>query len=355
VDGVLRDILPVPAAKASHIVSRIKVMAGMNITERRLPQDGHISARMMDGVPRDIRVGSSPTINGERLVLRIMPDLKELTSLNSLGFFDDQMQVVSNLLSIPYGLILVVGPVGAGKTTTLYSLLRELNQPDRSVVTIEDPVERRIAGANQIQIDPKTGLDFVTALRGVLRQDPNLMCIGEIRDPETARIACRAAMTGVTVLSTLHANDTASAVDVLRNFGIPTMAIADALRGVISQRLIRRIAPDFRQECVPTDVEKRLLKIDAEDTTTRIFRGTPNDANFQTGYSGRTAVFEVMEVNSAIREAIYDDSPTYKIAEVACSQGMITREDAGRRVVRDGVTSVEELRRLLSDTQLTQR
>ena len=248
IDGMLRDIIPIGSAKANHIISRIKVLAGMNITERRLPQDGRISSQTMDGVPRDIRVGSSPTINGERLVLRMMPDNDEYSSLDDLGLFDDQREVVQSLMSIPYGLILIVGPVGSGKTTTLYNLLRELNRPGESVVTIEDPVERRLPGANQIQVNAKAGLDFVTALRGVLRQDPNIMCIGEIRDRETAQIACRAAMTGVIVLSTLHANDTASAVDVLRQFDIPPLAIADSLRGVITQRLLRRIDPDFRQE-----------------------------------------------------------------------------------------------------------
>ena len=349
IDGMLRDILPIAAAKANHIISRIKVLAGMNITERRIPQDGRITSTMMDGVPRDIRVGSSPTINGERLVLRMMPDSNEFASLDSLGFFDDQREIIQSLLSIPYGLILVVGPVGSGKTTTLYSLLRELNRPGESVVTIEDPVERRLPGANQIQVNAKSGLDFVTALRGTLRQDPNVLCIGEIRDRETAQIACRAAMTGVIVLSTLHANDTASAVDVLRQFDIPAMGIADSLRGVITQRLLRRIDNNFREEHTTDEEEQRLLNI---DSPAQVFTGIPDDSNFQTGYSGRIAVFESMAVNPAVRDAIFRGEPTYRIAEVAQSEGMISLEDAGRRRVLDGTTSIAEFRRLLSDTQL---
>jgi len=241
VDGVLQDILPIPAEKASILMSRIRVMAGMDITDRRLPRDGAIPAEKFAGLPRDIRVGSSLTVKGERLVLRLMPDSENLSSLSSLGFYDDQFAAVRRLLAAPYGLFLVVGPVGSGKSTTVFSMLGALNSPEKSVVTIEDPVERRIPGANQIQVDVKTGLTFVTALRGTLRQDPDIMAIGEIRDAETAQIACRAATSGVLVLSTLHANNTAGAVDVLRGFGISSAAIADCLRGVISQRLVRKV------------------------------------------------------------------------------------------------------------------
>ena len=207
VDGTLQDILPIPADKAAVLLSRIRVMASMDITDRRRPSDGAISADRFPGLPRDIRVGSTPTINGERLVLRLMPDAEQLNNLTSLGFYDDQLSAVRTLLDAPYGLMLVVGPVGSGKSTTVHSLLKELNSPEKSVVTIEDPVERRIPGINQIQIDTKTGLTFVNALRGTLRQDPNMICVGEIRDPETAQIACRAATTGVLVVSTLHANN----------------------------------------------------------------------------------------------------------------------------------------------------
>ncbi len=353
VDGVLRDIIPVPKAKAATFVSRIKVLAGMDVTDKRLPQDGHVTSQRLDGVPRDIRVGSSPTIYGERLVLRLMPDPGQLTSLESLGLLNDQLRNVQKLLEVPYGLLLIVGPVGAGKTTTLYSLLKELNQPDRSVVTIEDPVERRIPGANQIQVDVKSGLTFVKALRGVLRQDPNVMCVGEIRDPETAQIACRAAMTGVLVLSTLHANDTASAVDVLRQFGLPSMAIADSLRGVISQRLVRRICVDDREPLPVDDTVRQLLQLPHDAAPPTVYRGIPRDDNFQTGYSGRIAVFETMAVTGGIRDAIHRNQAAYEIMQVAREEGMLTLEDSARRQVLAGVTSIEELKRVIVDTTMT--
>ncbi|MEO2018314.1 MAG: GspE/PulE family protein [Fuerstiella sp.] len=352
VDGTLQDILPIPAEKAAVLLSRIRVMAGMDITDRRRPSDGAISADRHPGLLRDIRVGSTPTINGERLVLRLMPDPEELNNLTSLGFYDDQLSAIKSLLDAPYGLLLVVGPVGSGKSTTVHSLLKELNSPEKSVVTIEDPVERRIPGTNQIQIDTKTGLTFVNALRGTLRQDPNIISIGEIRDGETAQIACRAATTGVLVLSTLHANNTASAVDVLRGFGIPSMAIADCLRGVISQRLVRKVCDESREEIEPDDEARRLLHMDEHDHETRIVQGISTDANFNSGYSGRTAVFETMLASHDVRNAIGNNTPAYEIQQVARSGGMISLEDATRRKVFDRITSVNELRRIIGDTQL---
>ena len=289
VDGILQDILPIPTDKAAVLLSRIKIMAGMDISDRRLPQDGAISSAKNEGLPRDIRVSSAPTVYGERLVLRLMPDPEVFNDLTSLGLFDDQLGAMHQLVNAPYGLLLVVGPVGSGKSTTVYSLLKELNSPEKSVVTIEDPVERRVPGANQIQVDTKTGLTFPTALRGVLRQDPNIISIGEIRDAETAHIACRAATTGVLVLSTLHANNTSSAIDVLRSFGIPSMAIADCLRGVVSQQLVRKVCEKSREEFSPSEEERHMLGLD-EHSDERLARGIPSDTNFNTGYSGRTAV-----------------------------------------------------------------
>lgn len=356
VDGVLQDILPIPNDKAAILLSRIKVMAGMDISDKRLPQDGAISSETHNGLPRDIRVGSSPTVNGERLVLRMMPDPDDLSDLSSLGLFDDQLEAVNNLKASPYGLMLVVGPVGSGKSTTVYSLLNEINSTEKSVVTIEDPVERRIPGANQIQVDPRTGLTFVTSLRGVLRQDPDVICIGEIRDAETAHIACRAATTGVLVLSTLHANNAASAVDVLRGYGVSSMTIADCLRGVISQRLIRCICQDNIQEYTPDGEERALLGLESENEI-RIARGIANDANFSSGYSGRTAVVETMVISDSIRQAIGRNEPAYRLQELAESDGMTTMKTATRRHVLEKQTSVEEYMRIVSDSErfLTER
>jgi type II secretory ATPase GspE/PulE/Tfp pilus assembly ATPase PilB-like protein len=348
IDGALQDIVQVPAAKALHILSRIKVLGGMDITDRRLPQDGHIAAAQLTGLPRDVRVGSSPTIHGERLVLRLMPDATEFVAPESLGFTTEQMQDVNSLLGAPYGLLLVVGPVGAGKTTTVYSLLSRLNQPDRSIVTIEDPVERRIPGANQIQVDPKTGLLFTNALRGVLRQDPNIISIGEIRDAETAQIACRAATTGVLVLSTLHANNTASAIDVLRNFGISSMTIAECLRGVIAQRLIRTVTTDAQEEYAAPSEECRLLGMSAESPP-QLIRGIPTEQNFYTGFRGRTAVFETMPIKSSLRNAINEGLPAYRLREQAIAEGLTTLEGSARSLVLEKRTAVSELRRLIHD------
>lgn len=349
VDGVLQDILPIPAEKAAMLISRIRVMAGMDITERRLPKDGAIPADAFPGLPRDIRVGSSLTVKGERLVLRLMPDSSRLSSLAQLGFYDDQLAAAGRLLGAPYGLLLVVGPVGSGKSTTVYSMLSELNSTEKSVVTIEDPVERRLAGVNQIQIDVKTGLTFVTALRGTLRQDPDILMIGEIRDAETAQIACRAATSGVLVLSTLHANNTAGAVDVLRGFGISSAAIADCLRGVISQRLVRKVCETSRETVVADETARRLLGVKGPEPV-EIVKGIPTDMNFRTGYSGRTAVFEIMELTDAIQDAIHGGEPSYRIRQVAINDGMISLEDSTRRKVIDKVTSIPELERVMSDT-----
>lgn len=348
IDGALQDIVQVPVAKALHILSRIKVLAGMDITDRRLPQDGHIAAAQVTGLPRDVRVGSSPTIHGERLVLRLMPDATEFVAPESLGFTTAQMQDVNSLLGAPYGLLLVVGPVGSGKTTTVYSLLSRLNQADKSIVTIEDPVERRISGANQIQVDPKTGLLFTNALRGVLRQDPNIISIGEIRDAETAQIACRAATTGVLVLSTLHANNTASAIDVLRNFGVSSMTIADCLRGVIAQRLVRTVAADAREEYAATSEECCLLGVPIESPP-QLVRGIPTEQNFYTGFHGRTAVFETMPLTASLRNSIHDGLPAYRLREQAIAEGLTTLEASARSLVLEKKTSVSELRRLIHD------
>ncbi|HUQ68101.1 MAG TPA: ATPase, T2SS/T4P/T4SS family, partial [Planctomycetaceae bacterium] len=213
VDGMLHDVLQLPPEMMSQVVSRVKLMAGMDITERRFSQDGHITSAVLKH-QRDVRVGSGPTLYGERLVLRLMPDNSTYTKLEELGLDDEQTATIKRCLKLPYGMVLSVGPVGSGKSTTMYSCLEVLNQPGRSLVTIEDPVERRCDGINQVQIEPRIEFNFVEALRGILRQDPDVVMVGEIRDSETAHIAIRAGLTGVRVLSTLHANDTASCIDV---------------------------------------------------------------------------------------------------------------------------------------------
>ncbi len=349
VDGRLQDIVPIPATAGNNVLSRIKITAGMDITERRVPQDGHILAQQFDGIARDIRVSSLPTVHGERLTLRMMPDADEFIRLEDLGLLADQVAMVRNFLACPYGLVLIVGPVGAGKSTTLFSLLRELNSSDRSLVTIEDPVERLLPGANQIQVQNKTGLTFAVALRGVLRQDPDVLGIGEIRDAETAAIACQAAMTGVLVLSTLHAGSAASALAVLRQFGVPSTVLGDGLRGIVSQRLVRRVSVDAREEYLPDDQTIARFGLPRGQ---RVVRGVPADNNFQTGYSGRVGAFEILPASAAVRDAIDRQASTDEIKQIAVREGMTALEDSVRRRVQEQITSLEELERIRLDLQL---
>jgi type II secretory ATPase GspE/PulE/Tfp pilus assembly ATPase PilB-like protein len=347
-DGILHDVLTIEPVLAPQVISRIKLMAGMDITERRLAQDGHISNAVLRN-RRDIRVGSGPTIHGERLVLRLMPDHLTLASLDTLGFEPEQLEIVRRAISAPYGLVLSVGPVGCGKSTTMYACLGLLNDPGRSLVTIEDPVERRITGVNQIQIEPRINFGFVEALRGVLRQDPDVMMVGEIRDPETAHIAARAGLSGVRVLSTMHASDTGAVIDVFREFNVPPMFVADSLNAVIAQRLFRKVCTESREYYAPDDLTARILKIPHEQMEhVKLVRGVPADANFHTGYFGRTGVFEVLEITDEIRRMILDGKSGDEISEAGLRRGMLTLEDAAIKKVMAGITSVEEMHHVLS-------
>ncbi|MDA0918414.1 MAG: GspE/PulE family protein [Planctomycetota bacterium] len=346
VDGMLHDVLQLPKKLTAQVISRLKIMAGMDITERRAAQDGHISKSVIKH-QRDIRVGGGPTIYGERLVLRLMPDEQSFTRLDELGFEPEQLEKVKKLVEVPYGVFLSVGPVGSGKSTTVYSALTKRNRPTESVVTIEDPVERQMEGINQIQIDAKIGFTFVKCLRGVLRQDPDVMMVGEIRDPETAQIAVRAGLTGVTVLSTLHANDSLAVIDVFREFGVSPMFIVDALKCIIAQRLIRKICPHCREEYTPDAAAVAALKLsDAEAAATKLVRGKGCDHCFSTGYSGRTGVFEVLTFSSELRQAILGADGKVDLRSVAVQSGLLTLEDAARRKVLRGETTVEELLQL---------
>ncbi|MFN8709338.1 MAG: GspE/PulE family protein [Planctomyces sp.] len=343
VDGLLHEIVRLPTTAMQPIIQRIKLMANMDIAERRLAQDGHI-ARSMLNQPRDIRIGSGPTIYGERLVLRLMPDEAAFTRLDDLGMEPDQIETLRRVLKSPYGLILVVGPVGCGKSTSVYSFLQEISTPQKSIVTIEDPVERRNEGICQIQVEPKIDFHFADALRCVLRQDPNVMMVGEIRDAETAQIACRSALTGVLVLSTIHANNTASAIDVLQGFGVPRMFIADGLRCVLSQRLLLKVCQKHREVYHPDEAACRMLEIDpSQAQSVNLVRGLPADSNFHTGFSGRTSIFEIMEVSKPIRQAILRGDSAIEIAEIAHREGMKSLSDAARNKVLSGVTSIDQM------------
>lgn len=348
VDGLLHDVVNLPKALTANVVSRLKLMADMDITEKRVSQDGHISNTAIKG-QRDVRIGSGPTIYGERLVLRLMPNSTDFAEMADLGLHPEQIKTIVEHLNAPYGMVLSVGPVGSGKTTTIYSCLRYLNTSTSSVTTIEDPVERRIDGANQIQVDPKIDFNFVDALRGVLRQDADVMMVGEIRDPETAHISVRAGLTGINVLSTMHANDTAGTIDVFRELGVPPMFIADSVNCIISQRLIRKVCPKSRETYNPDASECALLGIDPNEAgSVKLVRGIPSDENFHTGFSGRTGIFEVMPITREVREAILQGKSHGELMDVAIKAGMQTLEQSARKKVLAGITSVSELHRVMA-------
>jgi type II secretory ATPase GspE/PulE/Tfp pilus assembly ATPase PilB-like protein len=346
VDGMLHDVLTVPPALAPQMVSRVKLMAGINITEKRLPQDGHISGQFL-GQQRDVRAGSGPTTFGERIVMRLMPDSTRLRRLEELGLDAEQNEQLRGFLRRPHGMILAAGPVGSGKSTTVYNCLELVNDPVKSVVTIEDPVERRVLGVNQIQIEPKIGLGFVEALRGVLRQDPNVVMIGEIRDPETAHIGVRAARTGMLVLSTLHANDAAAAIGVFRDFDVPMMLLADTLQVVLSQRLLRKVCPHCKTDVVADPAAREILGLGSGEGEVRLARGSGCDACFQTGYLGRTGVFELLGVDDELRHGLYAGLPRDELLKIARAKGMRSLVNTATRKVLDGITTVEEMTRVL--------
>ncbi len=348
VDGMLHDVLQLPSNLIGQVMSRLKLMAGMDITERRFAQDGHISKAVIKQ-HRDIRVGSGPTVCGERLVLRLMPDDQVLTGLHELGLEPDQLARVRQAVEIPYGVVMAVGPVGSGKSTTLYGCLTQRNRPTESILTIEDPVERRLEGVVQVQVDPKIDFSFVKALRGVLRQDPDVLMIGEIRDPESAHIAVRAGLTGVTVFTTLHASDSVAAMDVLREFDIPPMFLVDGLKCVIAQRLLRKVCSHCREEHPVDSLAAQILKLSPEEAASqKLARGKGCDFCFHTGYAGRTGVYEVLAISSELRQAILRNDGQDDLRRIAIDAGLVTLEQSGRLKVLRGETTVEELLSLVS-------
>lgn len=352
VDGMLHDVLQVPPEQSLQMVSRVKLMAEMDIAEKRLAQDGHISRRFLDE-QRDVRVGSGPTTFGERLVLRLMPDSGSFKRFDELGLDPEQIAILRRYVGLPYGMILSAGPVGSGKSTTIYSCLELLNDPTKSLVTIEDPVERRVPGVNQIQIEPRIGFGFVDALRGVLRQDPNVVMIGEIRDPETAHIGVRAARTGVLVLSTLHAQDAAASFDVFRDFGIPPMFIADSLQAVIAQRLLRKVCQHCRTSVVADEAARQVLGVEDSPGDVLLWRGNGCDACFQTGYLGRTGVYEIIGVDEELKHSLIAGAPRQELLAISRARGMQSLLASAARRVVDGTTSIEEMHRVLLSDPLT--
>jgi len=337
IDGKLYEIPP--PAKHLHlpIISRIKIISKLDIAEKRLPQDGSFLVKLQD-LPIDIRVSSIPTIYGEKIVLRILDRSKVVLDLNQLGFDSKQLEQMRKAMSSPYGLIFLTGPTGSGKTTTLYAMLNEMRGPTKNILTIEDPVEYKLDGINQVQIKPEIGLTFAAALRSFLRQDPDIMLVGEVRDLETAQICIRSALTGHLVLSTLHTNDAPSAVNRLMDIGIEPYMLAPSLIMVVAQRLIRKLCPDCKEAYEPVGAELRNVKIKSE----LIYRAKGCPSCNHTGYRGRMCVAEVMVVNDQIQEQINLRSPFQKIREIARQTGMLTFFDMAVKKAETGVTSLEE-------------
>ena len=349
IDGILHDIMSPPRSLHMAIISRIKIMSNMNIAERRLPQDGRIKVQVHS---REVnfRVSTIPAINGESAVLRILDPAQIMLDLKSIGFSKYNLEKYQELIEKPNGILLVTGPTGSGKSTTLYATLNILNSVEKKIMTIEDPVEYRLDGINQLQAKPKIGLTFAAGLRSFLRQDPDIMLVGEIRDKETADIAIQSALTGHLVLSTLHTNDAPSSVVRLIDMGVEPFLISSSVIGVIAQRLVRKICTYCKKEIPINDEVKKVMeefKISPDEM--KIFHGEGCQHCKGTGYKGRTAIFELMIINESIREMIYKNATLSEIRETAIKKnGMITLKEDGLRNIIQGITTIEEVVRTTS-------
>ena len=343
IDGLLHEVKPPPRHLQDAIASRLKIMAGMNIAERFVPQDGHIDFPTPLGKV-DLRVATAPTVYGESIVLRILDAKAALYSLDTLGLDADRLNRLKTMLETPHGIVLVTGPTGSGKTTTLYAALQHIFSPALKIITIEDPVEYRLDGVNQMPVNRKRGLTFSDGLRAILRQDPDVVMIGEIRDRETADIAIRAALTGHLVFSTLHTNDAAGAVTRLTDMGVEPFLIASSLRGVLAQRLVRRVCPECRREMTPSDALVRRMGHRADEAGTW-YEGAGCRACRNVGYRGRMGVFELLTVEPAVREAINRRDDASRI-RAALGEGHVTMSEDGYRKAAAGQTTLEEVLRV---------
>jgi type IV pilus assembly protein PilB len=341
IDGILHDVMSIPMEVQHAVLSRIKIMSDMDITETRHPQDGHIGLGVHD-TEYDIRVATLPTILGERIVLRLLDQSSVLSGIHDLGLELEDEKTLRNLISQPYGMILVTGPTGSGKTTTLYAALNQKNVMTDSIVTLEDPVEYQFSGINQVQIDTDIEVTFAKTLRAALRQDIDVLLVGEIRDADTARTAIRAAMTGHLVFSTLHTNDAPEAIATLRNMGVPSYLIASALTAVIAQRLVRKICSQCKTSFLPS---KSLLKeIGLPESTKKLYRGKGCEACYQTGCKGRTGVFEILDITPDMRRMIGGDEP---IERIVATTKFRTMADQCRMKVKEGIIAPEEFVRTI--------
>lgn len=347
IDGILRGAIDVPLSAQQEVVSHIKIMADMDISERRLPQDGHMITRH-DGKQYDLRVSSLPAIGGEKIVIRILDRDAHKWSIDEIVSDPEDSKKFRSLVSNPHGMVLLTGPTGCGKTTTLYALLQLLNTPERNIVTVEDPVEYRLEGITQVQVKPIAGSTFASALRSIVRQDPDIILVGEIRDLETAEIAVSAALTGHLVLSTLHTNDAVGAISRLLNLGIPSFLVASALLGAAAQRLIRVSCRQCRKAYQPSEDELQYLPdASCPEAKKELYRGAGCNNCFHTGYHGRKSIYEILSISPEIRRMVIHGSNDDAIKAQGIKEGMRTLHDSAVGEVLNGVTTLDELMRVV--------
>jgi len=344
IDGNMQEMRDPPKRLQSSIISRIKIMSNISIAEKRLPLDGRISLATVDGPTLDLRVSTVPTIHGESVVMRILDKKNLMLGLPELGFFADDQLILERVINYADGIFLVTGPTGSGKSTTLYACLNMINKPDRKLITVEDPVEYQLAGVNQVAVNTDIGMTFAAALRAMLRQAPNIIMVGEIRDVETASIAINASLTGHLVFSSLHTNDAPSAITRLVDMGVKPFLVSSSIRAVLAQRLIRKICPDCKQPYTPTDVELRALNLSTSNLAeARFSKGHGCDRCRGTGYRGRAGIFEIFVVDDEMRHLINEGVPVSKIRQRARDLGMRTLREDGIRKVVSGMTTPEEV------------
>jgi len=346
IDGQLHSILKIPGDLKDSVVSRLKVMGHLDIVERRVPQDGRAEVRLKSQYI-DLRMSTLPTIFGEKVVVRLLARDENMLDRSGIGIMNEDSDKLDRMLANTSGVILIVGPTGSGKSSTMYTLIKELLSESTNLITLEDPVEYNIDGATQVQINEKTGLTFASGLRAILRQDPDIICVGEIRDGETAEIAMRAAMTGHLVISTIHTEDAISAIDRLKDMGVEPYLIAGGLRGIISQRLVRMICKNCREEYDP-DPEKLKMAGLVADGVRKYYHGRGCDMCFHSGYRGRTGVFELLPMNEELRRGINSGASKQELMEIIKHSGFVSMQQNADRLVSEGVTTVEEICRTLS-------
>ena len=342
IDGVMQEIMSNPLSARDAIITRIKILGGMNIAEKRIPQDGRITTEI-NGEEVDMRVSILPTVTGEKTVIRILAKNDANLNRSYLGISDHNNEMIDRMIKVPQGICLISGPTGSGKTTTLYTLLSEKNSPETNIITVEDPVEIRIPGLNQVQVNAKAGMTFASGLRSILRQDPDIILVGEIRDGETAEIAMRAAITGHLVFSTIHTNDAVSSINRLIDMGLEPYMVNSALVGVVSQRLVRRICTNCRESYDPDEYDIEMLRLEPGQ---KIYRGKGCSECAEKGYKGRIAIHEIVIMTKKMKSLIEKRASEEEMRQLAVTEGTQMLQDSARDLVLEGITTAEELNRV---------